>query len=153
MQRLTKSFDIVSGQWLYPEQKWKRYTWIVCYLYAKWCTPVKHECSKTGLCIKVKALWMLSRGNTWKPCKCDRGQIFQLPNLNVHLNVNDLSKCVLIVKRNLRKRNFHQIGQAWNFITEISIGKSMCCCILVWEHYWSRNGRNSVLIGLLDFSK
>ena len=36
---------VVSGQWspcrLYTEQKWKRYTWIVCHLYAKWCKPVK----------------------------------------------------------------------------------------------------------------
>ena len=45
MQRLTKSFDLVSGQWspcrLYTEQKWKRCTWTVCHLYAKWCNPVK----------------------------------------------------------------------------------------------------------------
>ena len=24
----------------------------------------------------------------------------------------------------------------------------MCCCILVCTHYWPRNGRNNVLIGL-----
>ena len=48
---------------------------------------------------------------------------------------------------------FHQIGQAWNFNTKISIGKSMCCCFLVWAHYWSIDGRNNVLIGLHDLAK
>ena len=28
---------------------------------------------------------MLSRGNTWKPFKCDRGPIFQVANLNRNL--------------------------------------------------------------------
>ena len=51
------------------------------------------------------------------------------------------------------KAGFRQIGQDWNFITEITIGKSICCCILVWAHYWSRNGRNNVLIGLPDLAK
>ena len=37
----------------------------------------------------------------------------------------------------------------WNLPTR----KSMCCCILVWEHYWSRNGRNNVLIGIPDLAK
>ena len=40
------------------------------------------ECSKTGLCITVQILRMLSRGNTQKLFKCDRGQIFQVANLN-----------------------------------------------------------------------
>ena len=31
---------------------------------------------------KVKGLRMLSRGNTWKSFKCDRGPIFQVTNLN-----------------------------------------------------------------------
>ena len=29
----------------------------------------------------------------------------------------------------------------------------MCCCILVWAHYWPRNGRNDVLIGLPVLAK
>ena len=29
----------------------------------------------------------------------------------------------------------------------------MCCCILVCAHYWPRNGRNNVLIGLPDLVK
>ena len=29
----------------------------------------------------------------------------------------------------------------------------MCCCILVCAHYWSRNGRNNVLIGVPDLVK
>ena len=29
----------------------------------------------------------------------------------------------------------------------------MCCCILVRADYWSRNGRNNVLIGLPDLAK
>ena len=36
------------------------------------------KCLTTGLCIKVKALRMLSRGNTCKPFKCDRGPTFQV---------------------------------------------------------------------------
>ena len=43
------------------------------------------EYSKTGLCIKVKVLRMLSRGNTQKSFKCDRGPIFQVANLNRNL--------------------------------------------------------------------
>ena len=45
------SLVIICNGWLnhsmsfqvsnHAEQKWKRYTWIVCHLYAKWCTPVK----------------------------------------------------------------------------------------------------------------
>ena len=38
------------------------------------------ECLTTGLCIKVKALQILSRGNTYKPFKCDRGPTFQVTN-------------------------------------------------------------------------
>ena len=34
--------------------------------------------SKTGLCITVKFLWMLSQGNTQKSFNCDRGPIFQV---------------------------------------------------------------------------
>ena len=29
----------------------------------------------------------------------------------------------------------------------------MCCCILVCAHYWPRNGRNNVPIGLPDLVK
>ena len=29
----------------------------------------------------------------------------------------------------------------------------MCCCILVCAHYWPKNGRNNVLIGLPDLVK
>ena len=36
------------------------------------------EDSKTWLYITVKVLRMLSRGNTWKPFKCDRDPIFRL---------------------------------------------------------------------------
>ena len=43
------------------------------------------EYSKTGLCITVKVLRMLSRGNTQKSFKCDRGPIFQVANLNRNL--------------------------------------------------------------------
>ena len=43
------------------------------------------EESKTGLYITVKVLRMLSRGNTWKPFKCDRGPIFQVTDLNWNL--------------------------------------------------------------------
>ena len=43
------------------------------------------EYSKTGLCIKVKVLRMLPRGNTQKSFKCDRGPIFQVANLNRNL--------------------------------------------------------------------
>ena len=112
------------------------------------------ECSKTGLCIKVNALRVLSRGNTRNSFKFDRGPIFQVTNWNGNLtkfrpseihcqpdpterncSLNmwqpemwmTYQKCILIVKINLRKRGFHQIGQARDLITEISIGKSMCC--------------------------
>ena len=44
-----------------------------------------YECSKTGLCITVKILWVLSRGNTLKPFKCHRGPIFQVTHLNRNL--------------------------------------------------------------------
>ena len=43
------------------------------------------EGSKTVLCITVKVLRMLSRGNTRKPFKCDRDPIFQVTNLNRNL--------------------------------------------------------------------
>ena len=43
------------------------------------------EYSKTGLCIKVKVLRMLSRGNTQKSFKCDRGPNLQVANLNRNL--------------------------------------------------------------------
>ena len=39
------------------------------------------EYLKTGLCITVTVLRMLSQGNTWKSFKCDRGPIFKLANL------------------------------------------------------------------------
>ena len=40
------------------------------------------ECSKTGLCISVKVLGMLSQGKTFK---CDSGPNFQVANLNRNL--------------------------------------------------------------------
>ena len=43
--------------------------------------------SKTVLCIKVKVLGMLSRGNTQKSFKCDKGPIFQVANLNRNLTL------------------------------------------------------------------
>ena len=43
------------------------------------------EYSKTGLCIIVKVLRMLSRRNTQKSFKCDRGPIFKVANLNRNL--------------------------------------------------------------------
>ena len=43
------------------------------------------EQSKTRLCITVKVLQMLSRGNTQKSFKCHRGPIFQVANLNRNL--------------------------------------------------------------------
>ena len=43
------------------------------------------EYSKTVLCITVKVLRMLSRGNTQKSFKCDRGPIFQVANSNRNL--------------------------------------------------------------------
>ena len=43
------------------------------------------EYSKTGLCITVKVLRVLSRGNTQNSIKCDRGPIFQIANLNRNL--------------------------------------------------------------------
>ena len=36
------------------------------------------EYLKTGSCITVKVLRMLSRGNTQKSFKCDRGPVFRL---------------------------------------------------------------------------
>ena len=43
------------------------------------------EYSKTGLCITVKILRRLSRGNTQNSFKCDRGPIFQVANVNRNL--------------------------------------------------------------------
>ena len=43
------------------------------------------EYSKTGLCITVKIVRMLSRGNTQKSFKCDDDPIFQVTNLNSNL--------------------------------------------------------------------
>ena len=40
---------------------------------------------KVLLCITVKVLRMLSRGNTRKPFKCDSGPISQVTNLNRNL--------------------------------------------------------------------
>ena len=101
--------------------------------------------------------------------KCDSGPNFQVTNLNRNLTLFRPSKihcqpnpteqnCSL---RHLTTKNVFcplrkatkESGFSSNFITEISIGKSMCCCILVWAHYWSRNGRNNVLIGLPDLAK
>ena len=42
-------------------------------------------CSNTVLCITEKVLRVLSRGNTCKPLKCDRGPFFQVANLNGNL--------------------------------------------------------------------
>ena len=50
------------------------------------------ECSKTGLCITVKGVRMLSRGNTLKPFKCDMGPVFQVTNLNRNLTQFRLSE-------------------------------------------------------------
>ena len=50
------------------------------------------EYSKTGLCITVKVMQMLSRGNTQKSFKCDRGQLFQVENLNRNLTLLDIQK-------------------------------------------------------------
>ena len=93
MQWLTNSFAGVSGLWspcrLYTEQKWKRYTWIVCHLYAKWRKPVKQmkvylNVQRLGYAYS-KSLRILLRGNTWKSFKWDRGPIFQVTNLNRNL--------------------------------------------------------------------
>ena len=43
------------------------------------------EYSKTWLCITVESLRMLSRGNTQKSFKCDRGPLFQVAKLNRNL--------------------------------------------------------------------
>ena len=40
------------------------------------------KCPKTGLCITVKVVWILTRGNSCKSFKCDRGPIIQVKNLN-----------------------------------------------------------------------
>ena len=37
------------------------------------------------MCIKIKALWMLSQGKTRMLFKCDMGPIFQVTNLNGNL--------------------------------------------------------------------
>ena len=93
MQRLTNSFAGVSGQWspcwLYTEQKLKRYTWIVCHLYAKWRRPVQQmkvylNVQRLGYAYS-KSLRILSQGNTWKSFKCDRDPIFLVTNLNRNL--------------------------------------------------------------------
>ena len=94
--------------------------------------------------------------------KCDRGPIFHVTNLNRNLTQFRPSEshcqpdptgrncslghvttkiCVDRLEKQPKKAGFSS-GQAWNSNTEISIGKSMCCCILVWAHYWSRKGRN-----------
>ena len=43
------------------------------------------EYSKTGLCITVKVLRIMSRGNSQKSFKCDRSPNFQVANLNGNL--------------------------------------------------------------------
>ena len=119
--------------------------------------------SKTGLCIAVKVLRMFARGNTFKSYKCDRGPIFQVSNLNRNLTSfkhweihyqpdpttwnGSLGKwepemwrtyqvCVFDrLEKQYQKADFSSNWQVWNYNTEISIGKSMCCCILVWGHY------------------
>ena len=130
--------------WLYTEQKWKRYTWIVCHLFAKWRRPVQQmkvylNVQRLGYAYS-KSLRILSRGNTWKSFKCDRDPIFLVTILNRNLTQFRPSEIHYqpdsterngslrhLTTRNVfwsfRKATFHQIGQAWNLITEISIGK------------------------------
>ena len=43
------------------------------------------DSSKTGLCITVEVLQILSYQDTLKSFKCDRGPIFQVANLNRNL--------------------------------------------------------------------
>ena len=50
------------------------------------------EYSKIGLCITVKVLRNLSRGNTQKSFKCDRGPIFQVANLNRNITLFRLTE-------------------------------------------------------------
>ena len=107
--------------------------------------------------------------------KCDRGPIIHVTNLNRNLtqfrpsNIHckpDPTERNCCLRHVTTKNEFWSFRKATKesgvfikltkleiFITEISIGKSMCCCILVWAHYWSRNGRNNVLIGLPDLAK
>ena len=94
MQRLTKSFDVISGQWSPFIIYWTKVKTLhlnclpfICkMMQASKANESVSECSKTGLCIyKVKGLRMFSRGNTWKSFKCDRGPTFQVTNLNRNL--------------------------------------------------------------------
>ena len=67
----------------------KRYTWFVCHLYAKWRKPVNQmkvylNMQRLGYAYS-KSLRILSRGNTRKSFKCDRGPIFLVTNLNRNL--------------------------------------------------------------------
>ena len=83
--------------------------------------------------------------------KCDRGPIFQVTNLNRNLTQFRLSEihcqpdpterncslrhvtttiCVHRLEKQPKKAGFSS-GQASNVNTEISLGKSMCCCIFV----------------------
>ena len=112
--------------------------------------------SKTGLWITVKVLWMLPRENTWNAkgvqffwlqiwrqishsLGLQKSTTNQPPNArNGSLDIwqpEMWKSCIKSLFWSFRKRGFHQNDQAWNLITEISIGKSKCCCILVWGHY------------------
>ena len=83
--------------------------------------------------------------------KSDRGSIFQVTNLNrnltqfrpseIHCQPDRTGRncslrhvttkiCVDPLEKQPKKAGFSS-GQALIFNTEISIGKSMCCCILV----------------------
>ena len=123
------------------------------------------ECSKTGLCVKVKVLRMFSRGKTWKQFKCDRGPLFQVTNFNrnfTQFRPSTMSDCTKWWSGHATARNFKGLSQVhlyvlivsrlkfyhWNLHRKINV-----CCLLAWGHYLSRNDRNNVLIGLTDLSK
>ena len=82
MRQYFTSFYVVSGQWspcrLYTEQKSKRYTWIFRHLYES-VKQMKVFLNVQRLCYAYSKRFMdVSRGNTWKSFKCDRGPIFRL---------------------------------------------------------------------------
>ena len=106
--------------------------------------------------------WKYILSFTWKSFKCDRGPFFQVANLNRNLTqfmpteIHYLRtptarngsldmwqpemwitylKCVWSFRKAILKSGFSSNCQVQKFNTEISIGKSMCCCILVWGHY------------------
>ena len=122
---------------------------------------------------KSTKIQMLSWGKTWKPFKCDRVQFFRLQILAEishslglqKFNTNQvqlhemviwtgdnqkMSECITNYVCELSENQSWKVVlssncQAWQFFTTISIRNSMCCCILVWGHYYSRNGKNNML--------